>query len=851
MKHTIKSTILFTLLNLLFLPTLSFATTYTVTTADDELDASATCAVGDTDCSLREAIYIANNHGGADTVVFDSALNGTPICLTDTAEGDLYIGGDLTITGNGQTETIIDGGDTSAGGTTTCASSLGDRIFYITNGLSVTLEELTIKGGNASTIYYGASAFGGGIYTYYSILTINSSTISGNTASSGGGISNKGTTTINSSTISGNSADYGGGIYSKETITINSSTISGNLANNRGGGIYNIETTTIDSSTISGNTADYGGGIYNTSGTTAIDSSTISGNTANSGSGGISGITSTIEVKNTILADNSGSLGEEDCSLGAAVAFTSYGYNLIPIATCNYTPDATDIISSSSLDLLSLANYGGSTETMALESTSTVIDAGDATNIDGSLRTADQRGIACVGTCDIGAYEFTCGDGSIQGVEDCDDGGESATCTAVCTNSSCGDGVTNATAGESCDDGNIADNDGCSSTCVAEICGDNILNNITESCDDGNNIDGDGCNASCVTENICGNNLVEGPEQCDDGNRINGDGCNSRCQTLCGDSIISGSETCDDGNRINGDGCSISCVAETCGDGVINNNGSEICDDNNTTDGDGCSSACQTTCGDGILASPEETCDDANILDGDGCSSTCVVENTCGDGIINGSETCDDSNTDDGDGCDSMCQTLCGDGIMLGTETCDDANTVSGDGCNSSCVDEGVCGDGSIGSEEQCDDSNTLDGDGCSATCTSVCGDGIKNGPEECDDGNTFSGDGCSATCLDGRINHTPIADAGPEFLLIRFSAGHLTRLIGGRSSDPDGDHLSYTWDMVAVPSGSALSTTNITNRYRPMADFIPDTQGLYVFFLTVSDPEGLVAQDYQAIYFY
>jgi len=50
-----------------------------------------------------------------------------------------------------------------------------------------------------------------------------------------------------------------------------------------------------------------------------------------------------------------------------------------------------------------------------------------------------------------------CGNGMQDAGEACDDGGESATCNTNCTVSSCGDGVVNATAGESCDKGNEFD----------------------------------------------------------------------------------------------------------------------------------------------------------------------------------------------------------------------------------------------------------------------------------------------------------------------------------------------------------------------------------------------------------
>ena len=55
----------------------------------------------------------------------------------------------------------------------------------------------------------------------------------------------------------------------------------------------------------------------------------------------------------------------------------------------------------------------------------------------------------------IALYEnkLTCGDRIIDPGEECDAGGESATCDADCTVAECGDGTTNLTAGEECDGG--------------------------------------------------------------------------------------------------------------------------------------------------------------------------------------------------------------------------------------------------------------------------------------------------------------------------------------------------------------------------------------------------------------
>jgi len=55
--------------------------------------------------------------------------------------------------------------------------------------------------------------------------------------------------------------------------------------------------------------------------------------------------------------------------------------------------------------------------------------------------------------------------------------------------------------GEECDDGNTDEDDGCSSTCAVEVCGDGTLDSggtLMEECDDGNTVGGDGCASNCT-----------------------------------------------------------------------------------------------------------------------------------------------------------------------------------------------------------------------------------------------------------------------------------------------------------------------------------------------------------------
>ena len=79
--------------------------------------------------------------------------------------------------------------------------------------------------------------------------------------------------------------------------------------------------------------------------------------------------------------------------------------------------------------------------------------------------------------------------------------GYQAIFSLVLTGPVCGDGATEPP--EECDDGGVANGDGCSALCVTEFCGDGTRQSgLGEECDDGNNVDGDGCSAACTSEAI-------------------------------------------------------------------------------------------------------------------------------------------------------------------------------------------------------------------------------------------------------------------------------------------------------------------------------------------------------------
>ncbi|MBI4518975.1 MAG: right-handed parallel beta-helix repeat-containing protein [Deltaproteobacteria bacterium] len=94
----------------------------------------------------------------------------------------------------------------------------------------------------------------------------------------------------------------------------------------------------------------------------------------------------------------------------------------------------------------------------------------------------------------------------------------------------------------------------------------------------------------------CGDGTPDAGEQCDDGNVANGDGCSIVCTTpACGDGWSDPGETCDDGNSNPNDACKNDCTNNVCGDGV-RRTGVERCDYGNPAEAAaGCTPSCQWT----------------------------------------------------------------------------------------------------------------------------------------------------------------------------------------------------------------------------------------------------------------
>ena len=288
--------------------------TFTVTSLADNLD-------DDGEMTLREAIAEAKTNSGADEIVFEAGLSG--VINLQLGDLDLESIGELAITGNGQSDTIIDAQNNSdifsGVNFRSRRARLTIRSLTLRNAREtavdfsgaynyLTIEDALITGSGSDAVVTGGSSFDG-----YSLdVTIRNSTITG---SGGRGIilSQAVRLDLEDSEISNNNGgirSVSGGEQGTPSLRVTRSTIRDNTTTEQGGGISSLGSTlTISDSLITGNQASDGGGIfadYGPYGRSAyISRTTITNNTATGSGGGIFGERlSEFELDNVTISGN-------------------------------------------------------------------------------------------------------------------------------------------------------------------------------------------------------------------------------------------------------------------------------------------------------------------------------------------------------------------------------------------------------------------------------------------------------------------------------------------------------------------------------------------------------------------
>ncbi len=322
--------------------------------------------------SLSDAVAWANAIPGHDTIRFSQALldqieSDFDGSATITLGSQLNITDDLTILGPGAKVLSLSGDKRS-------------RIFQIEAGVSLDLRDLTLTQGQAPTT--GASANNGGAIANFGDLALQRVEITDSHAPRlGGAIStwSGSTLSIQSSTLAGNTAAKGGGFYSRGDVQVENSTLAENFG------------------------SEFGGGFVSFAGTVTLDHSTIVANHALLNSGGFRNEGALVELANTVVSKNTSSV---DADYSQDPTFPDGQVTMGPF---NFVGSSIDPL------LGPLRDLGGPTRTVGILPTSPLIDAADPA----SSRETDQRGFTRPidsrrdddsGPADIGAFEYVAPD---------------------------------------------------------------------------------------------------------------------------------------------------------------------------------------------------------------------------------------------------------------------------------------------------------------------------------------------------------------------------------------------------------------------------------------------------------
>lgn len=429
-----------------------FASDIIVTKTSDSLDGSC-----DSDCSLREAVVLANSLTGSQRIRLGAGVytltlppeRGDPerdegdvgIDEDDNLNGDLDIRGELQIRGAGMDATIIDGTD-------------NDRILEVFQGASLDLRDLTLREGFSS--FEGGALLNHGLARIDRVRLRNNSTYHpwGGGTRCGGAIANYGEMLVTRSEFIGNGASGGdstagcggalhnaGRLVGRELLFLRNHATNDDDSAGQGGALYNLGSADIARSLFRDNYGDIGGALMNDgSGSMTVANSTF----ANNGStwswingalqnGGVyrPGVPSLQLVHVTIA----GSSGYGLVNFGKVVARNSiiggnFHNDLQAISNCRNEGPAALLQARGLLQgtdsgnchadlpfddgqtftrvLAPLADNGGFSQTYALPADSPALDAAV-----GSCSSHDQRRIARprdgdedgVARCDLGAFE--------------------------------------------------------------------------------------------------------------------------------------------------------------------------------------------------------------------------------------------------------------------------------------------------------------------------------------------------------------------------------------------------------------------------------------------------------------
>jgi gliding motility-associated-like protein len=386
--------------------------------------------------SMRDAITNVNGAGAGTHTINATGVSGTILLVTTlpTIAADVIINGPssgapLNISGNSTISCVA----TSAGFTVTfnyinfIDGTSGANAGAIANDAVLNLNHCSFTNNRApagtggcvfsngnihvsNCIFSNNSCDGyGGVFEFYgTFISVDSSSFTGNSSATGGGAAidanGNGNALVRYSTFFNNTGQTDAVFWTDGTDTIIGCTFNNNNATQNIVSLTGANSLVINS-TFSQNTSSGDcGGIFMGGSATSLVNCTIFGNTAQNG-GGVIDNEGDSNISNCIIVGNTASAsGSDYYSFSGFPLLSTNGHNILSDVTGvlflgntagNVVAPAATVIN------VALANNGGKTFTHALPFCSPAINAGTAT---GAMAT-DQRGVARVGTVDIGAFE--------------------------------------------------------------------------------------------------------------------------------------------------------------------------------------------------------------------------------------------------------------------------------------------------------------------------------------------------------------------------------------------------------------------------------------------------------------
>jgi cysteine-rich repeat protein len=256
--------------------------------------------------------------------------------------------------------------------------------------------------------------------------------------------------------------------------------------------------------------------------------------------------------------------------------------------------------------------------------------------------------------------------------------------------------------------------------------------------------------STCVYGPYCGDGNTDPGETCDDGNLSSNDACTTECKpAVCGDGFTrTGVEQCDDGNSNAGDCCANGCTFESAA--TVCRPAGGVCDlAENCTGASGSCPADTKRASNVVCRGAVGECDVTENCNG--TLATCPANATKAEGVVCSTDNnaCTDDECNGAGACAHPANSApCNDSLF-----CNGADTCNGGTCSMHAGNPCPGPDGDIDCSETCAEST----DNCAANDTdgSLCNDGSSGtSPDTCQNGTCVGGTGpiCGDANENGQI---------------------------------------------------------------------------------------------------